>query len=75
MKKTLINQHVLVLGLGETGQSAMRWLLRQGAQVAMADSRLHPPGIDALAQQYPQLQIHTGPFEAEVLAWQLYRFY
>lgn len=67
MKKSLINQHVLVLGLGETGLSAMRWLLKQGAQVAMADSRLQPPGLDVLAKQYPHVNVHTGAFEAAVL--------
>lgn len=61
------NQHVLVLGLGETGLSALRWLLKQGAMVSIADSRLNPPGVDALIKQYPSVKIYTGPFNTDVL--------
>jgi UDP-N-acetylmuramoylalanine--D-glutamate ligase len=67
MKLSLNNKRVLVLGLGDTGLSAMRWLLKQGAQVAMADSRFNPPGIDELLQNQPELKVYTGPFEEAVL--------
>ena len=64
---SLKNKNVLVLGLGDTGLSAMRWLLKQGAEVAMADSRFNPPGIDALLQAIPNIKVHTGPFEDALL--------
>jgi UDP-N-acetylmuramoylalanine--D-glutamate ligase len=67
MKPNYIHQHVLVLGLGETGQSVMRWMLKQGAIVSMADSRLNPPGVDAILKAYPNVKVHTGPFDLEVL--------
>jgi UDP-N-acetylmuramoylalanine--D-glutamate ligase len=67
MKNPLIDKNVLVLGLGETGQSALRWLRKQGAHVFMADSRINPPGIDDVLQKFPNLKIYTGPFETEVL--------
>ncbi len=67
MKPAYIDQHVLVLGLGETGLSVMRWLVKQGAAVSMADSRLNPPGLEALMQNYPTLKVHTGPFVLDVL--------
>ncbi len=67
MKPTYTNQHVLVLGLGETGLSVMRWLLKQGAIVSMADSRLNPPGVDVLLKAYPHVKVHTGPFELTTL--------
>jgi UDP-N-acetylmuramoylalanine--D-glutamate ligase len=67
MKQNYTDQHVLVLGLGETGLSAMRWLRKQGAIVSMADSRLNPPGLDGLLQSDPNLKVHTGPFVLDVL--------
>jgi UDP-N-acetylmuramoylalanine--D-glutamate ligase len=67
MKIYLHNKQVLVLGLGETGLSVMRWLIKQGANVTMADSRYNPPGIDALLQAHPAIKVHTGPFEAKIL--------
>ncbi|MDP3609911.1 MAG: UDP-N-acetylmuramoyl-L-alanine--D-glutamate ligase [Methylophilus sp.] len=67
MKPNYTNQHVLVLGLGETGLSVMRWLRKQGAIVSMADSRLNPPGVEALLQSFPDLKVHTGPFVLDVL--------
>ena len=44
MKLQLENKRVLVLGLGDTGLSALRWLSRQGALLAVADTRMAPPG-------------------------------
>lgn len=67
MKMHYQHQRVLVLGLGETGLSALRWLLKQGAEVSVADSRQHPPGVDTLLKTYPDLKVHTGPFVLEVL--------
>ncbi len=67
MKNLLIDKNVLVLGLGDTGLSALRWLRKQGAHVFMADSRVNPPGIDSVLQMFPNIKIYTGPFEAEVL--------
>lgn len=66
---TLLYQHqrVLVLGLGETGLSALRWLRKEGAEVSIADSRLHPPGVDDIVKTYPDIKVHTGPFVMDVL--------
>lgn len=61
------NQSVLVLGLGETGLSLVRWLTAQGAQVCVADSRIAPPGIDTLYREMPQVEVHCGPFSDESL--------
>ncbi len=61
------DQRVLVLGLGETGLSALRWLRKHGAEVSIADSRLHPPGVDDVLKTYPDIKVHTGPFVLGVL--------
>lgn len=61
------DQRVLVLGLGETGLSALRWLRKHGAEVSIADSRLHPPGVDDVLKTYPDIKVHTGPFVLDAL--------
>ena len=67
MKIILKNKRVLVLGLGETGLSALRWLDAQGAILSVADSRDNPPNIDDLARSMPQVAVHTGNFKNKVL--------
>ncbi|MFL9709287.1 UDP-N-acetylmuramoyl-L-alanine--D-glutamate ligase [Methylobacillus sp. Pita1] len=58
----LKDKQVLVLGLGDTGLSALRWLARQGARLSVADSRELPPGLDAVKQEFPGIAVHLGPF-------------
>ena len=53
---------VLVLGLGETGLSMVRWLSAQGAQLRVADSRNEPPGLAEAARFVPAGQIFCGTF-------------
>lgn len=59
---------ILVLGMGETGLSMVKWLLQQGAIVRVADSRNEPPHKKELMQAYPQLHVHTGPFQSEIFS-------
>jgi UDP-N-acetylmuramoylalanine--D-glutamate ligase len=56
---------VLVLGLGDTGFSMTRWLARQGAVVSVADTREVPPYASQLANELPQVCVHTGVFRRE----------
>jgi UDP-N-acetylmuramoylalanine--D-glutamate ligase len=67
MKLHLHNKRVLVLGLGETGMSALRWLDKQGAILSAADSRDNPPNVDELARSMPQVAVHTGVFKQAIL--------
>ena len=66
--KNLRDKSVLVLGLGETGMSLVRWLSAQGAKVQVADSRTTPPGLTDLSENYPQVTIHCGAFHNKLLA-------
>ena len=68
MKKHFEQQRIAVLGLGDTGFSALRWLRQMGAEVVMFDSRLHPPGQDRLQEEFPDVECHLGPFNAALLA-------
>jgi UDP-N-acetylmuramoylalanine--D-glutamate ligase len=63
----LANKHVLVLGLGETGLSLVRWLSAQGARVRIADSRNFPPGLESLRAQFPLADVRCGFFRSELL--------
>ncbi|MCL2871553.1 MAG: UDP-N-acetylmuramoyl-L-alanine--D-glutamate ligase [Betaproteobacteria bacterium] len=58
--KELLHRRVLVLGLGLTGFSLVRHLLRHGAQVIAADTRAKPPYAEQVQRQWPQVQIHCG---------------
>ena len=60
----LRGKNVLVLGLGETGFSMARWLVEQGAQVRVADSRAAPPNRERLGREAPDVVLHTGTFRA-----------
>ncbi|HEY0905793.1 MAG TPA: UDP-N-acetylmuramoyl-L-alanine--D-glutamate ligase [Methylophilus sp.] len=68
MKKNLEQQRIAVLGLGDTGFSALRWLRHMGAEVTMFDSRLQPPGLDRLQHDFPGVAYHLGPFDAALFA-------
>ena len=63
----LSGRKTLVLGLGDTGLSAARWLAARGARVEVADSREAPPNAQALREALPGVALHCGPFRDEVL--------
>jgi len=58
----LKDKFVLVLGLGETGLSMVRWLGAQGARLRVADSRSSPPGLAEVGQHVAADQIFCGAF-------------
>ena len=66
--KAWAKKSVLVLGLGETGLSLVRWLTAQGAHVRVADSRNNPPSLDLLQKQFPRVEVRCGIFRSELLA-------
>ena len=64
--ESLANKSVLVLGLGETGLSMLRYLKAQGARVRAADSRPNPPGLAEAKKHLVAPLIHCGPFDDEL---------
>ena len=64
----LKDKQVLVLGLGETGLSALRWLSRQGARLSVADTRENPPGVSELKAELPNVTLHAGAFKDAIFA-------
>ncbi|PKH03599.1 UDP-N-acetylmuramoyl-L-alanine--D-glutamate ligase [Psychromonas sp. MB-3u-54] len=59
------NQQIAVLGLGETGLSCVNFLLKQGDQVTVFDTRQNPPGEDKLDGS---VKLFKGELSFELLA-------
>jgi UDP-N-acetylmuramoylalanine--D-glutamate ligase len=59
------NQQIAVLGLGETGLSCVNFLLKQGEQVTVFDTRQNPPGEDKLDGA---VELFKGELSFELLA-------
>lgn len=62
----LKDKSVLVLGLGETGLSMLRYLKAQGARLRAADSRTNPPGLVEAKKYVVEPLIHCGAFDDEL---------
>ena len=62
------DRRTLVVGLGKTGLSCVRYLCEKGRDVAVADSRLSPPGLDDLRAEWPDLPVYLGEFDADLFA-------
>jgi UDP-N-acetylmuramoylalanine--D-glutamate ligase len=58
----LRGRRVLVLGLGDTGLSAARWVERHGGTARVADTRESPPRRGDFKGE-----LHTGAFQASLL--------
>ncbi len=66
--QTQVTWDTLVVGLGATGLSVVRYLADQEKDFAVTDSRLTPPGKDELARDYPQVSYYFGGFSPKVFA-------
>ncbi len=64
----LAGRKALVLGLGDTGLSMAKWLVRRGASVRVADTRAAPPRLAELKRSLPSVPANCGPFRDEMFA-------
>jgi UDP-N-acetylmuramoylalanine--D-glutamate ligase len=62
------NSYAIIIGLGKTGYSCARYLIKQGYQIAIADSRLTPPNLEQFKQEFPNVKIYLGKFDYAVLS-------
>ncbi len=56
----------LVIGLGATGLSCIRYLVSKNYSVIVADSRHNPPKLAEFKKDFPAIEIHLGKFSPEV---------
>ncbi|CDF85846.1 UDP-N-acetylmuramoylalanine--D-glutamate ligase [Pseudomonas knackmussii B13] len=61
------DQFRIVVGLGKSGMSLVRFLARQGTPFAVADTRENPPELVTLRSQYPQVEVRCGELDADFL--------
>ncbi len=62
-------EHVLILGLGNSGLAAARWLSHRGADLRVADSAAQPANLPALLAINPAIRVSAGEFLAEDFSW------
>ena len=58
---------VLVLGLGDTGRSCIRWLAERGARLVAADTREAPPALGEVQGLAPGMEVRLGAFQPSLL--------
>lgn len=61
-------QRILVVGLGDTGLSCVRFLHPRGVELAVTDSRLNPPGLKVLQDEFPDVGVFVGGFDTQAIA-------
>lgn len=61
------DQFRIVVGLGKSGMSVVRFLARQGVRFAIADTREQPPELATLKTEYPHIEVRCGALDVEFL--------
>jgi len=65
MATELDNRLTVIVGLGDTGLSCVRYFANVGEKVKVVDSRDEPPGLAALIELYPDVEYELGDFKLE----------
>ncbi|GAB5479687.1 MAG: UDP-N-acetylmuramoyl-L-alanine--D-glutamate ligase [Marinobacter nauticus] len=68
MSVIVSDRRTLIVGLGKTGLSCVRYLSGQGREIAVADSRLQPPGLEELKAGWPDVPVYLGEFDEDLFA-------
>lgn len=55
----------VIVGLGDTGLSCVKYFTAVGENVKVVDSRNEPPGLAALKELYPDVEYELGGFKLE----------
>ena len=61
------DQFRIVVGLGKSGMSLVRFLAQQGVRFAVADTRANPPELETLKRDYPQVEVRCGELGVDFL--------
>jgi len=57
----------IVVGLGKSGMSLVRFLANRGVSFAVADTRENPPELATLRRDFPQVDVRCGELDVEFL--------
>lgn len=57
----------LIIGLGKTGMSCVRYLARKNRHFAVVDSRTNPPCLEELRRDFPQIPVFLGSFDTPLM--------
>jgi UDP-N-acetylmuramoylalanine--D-glutamate ligase len=60
-------QHSVVVGLGKTGASCIRYLAKRGIPVSVTDTRRAPPGLAELGSLASSFDMRLGGFDLSLL--------
>ncbi|MEM7026817.1 MAG: UDP-N-acetylmuramoyl-L-alanine--D-glutamate ligase [Pseudomonadota bacterium] len=60
MQKTDTKLDALIVGLGKTGMSCVRFFSSKDLSVAVTDTRTNPPYLDELKDNYPEIEFVYG---------------
>ena len=61
------DQFRIVVGLGKSGMSLVRFLASRGIAFAVADTREQPPELETLRRDYPQVEVRCGELDVDFL--------
>ena len=65
MATELDDRLTVIVGLGDTGLSCVKYFSSMGEKVKVVDSRDEPPGLAALIEAYPGVEYELGDFNVE----------
>jgi len=65
--KNKTQKRKLVFGLGVTGYSCVSYLVEQGCDVIVFDTRSNPPSLEKMYCDYPQVEMYLREVDPEIL--------
>ena len=65
LKKEFITPKTIVVGLGETGLSVARFLINQGIEFKILDTRSSPPMLADFQNEFPEIEVQLGEISAQ----------
>jgi UDP-N-acetylmuramoylalanine--D-glutamate ligase len=65
--RSLEHHSVMILGLGISGLAMTRWCVQYGANVTIVDSRSHPPQLNQLKVEMPEVRFICSQFHSVLL--------
>ena len=67
MNETDLHFDVVIVGLGKTGLSCVRYLSKQGLNIAVTDSRLEPTELTSFNNEFAAVPAYLGEIREDIL--------